>query len=196
MNGKHTVFCTTLAALCFSAVASAATVQAAQTVQPKAQATTIPDQEWSEELPESSHRFDCGNARGKVLIGRLHHGDENDNTKYKCATVMQFGERPAPENIEELENYPASGNEVVCPTNKVFIGRAHGGDENAYEVLMCANILDAWNQPMGVIPSETWSQDLKEDGHQFECPANSVMIGKYHKGDENGTTRYLCGTLW
>ena len=196
MNKEHTCRSVGLAGLILLLVASTSSVQAEQTPQPRAKATVLPDAEWSKEWPEHSHDFTCQDGQGKVIIGRLHYGDEKESTKYRCALIFQFGQRPPPVNLQKFENYPASGNEVVCPANKVFTGRAHDGDENSFETLTCANILDEWDQPMGVIPDENWSQDLKENGHEFQCASHSVMIGKYHKGDENGTTRYLCGTLW
>ena len=38
-----------------------------------------------------------------------------------------------------------------------------------------------------------WSAGIKEsDGTAYSCPANEVMVGRKHSGDENGTTNYYC----
>lgn len=167
-------------------------------VTPRAAALITADSEWSSVQTEEDHDFKCTpngtKTPGIVLVGRSHDGDENGDTKYKCATVKQFEPLNTLVNEETLENQPDDGNEVVCPSNKVLIGRKHVGDENATEYYTCANLQDVFGADLQVIPG-TWTDDMDENDHTFTC-TDSVLIGRYHNDDENGETRYLCGTLW
>lgn len=41
-----------------------------------------------------------------------------------------------------------------------------------------------------------WGPPVKESaGIQFECPGDGAITGMEHLGDENGNTRYQCGSL-
>lgn len=47
-----------------------------------------------------------------------------------------------------------------------------------------------------IIPSiRAYSQEMSESDSNFLCPVNTVMTGRYHSGDENGTTQYEYATL-
>lgn len=42
-----------------------------------------------------------------------------------------------------------------------------------------------------------WSASIKEPNSEFDCTLeypNAFLVGRYHSGDENGYTRYLCAT--
>lgn len=42
------------------------------------------------------------------------------------------------------------------------------------------------NKMFYIIPNQrTTTAGIKEKGSNFTCPANTVMTGRYHKGDEN-----------
>ncbi|WP_344972982.1 hypothetical protein, partial [Streptosporangium fragile] len=42
----------------------------------------------------------------------------------------------------------------------------------------------------------TYTYTMKESNSPFYCPANEVMIGRSHYGDENGNTTYRCGRIY
>ncbi|GAA2916178.1 hypothetical protein GCM10010517_81920 [Streptosporangium fragile] len=42
----------------------------------------------------------------------------------------------------------------------------------------------------------TYTETVKEWSSRFACPANEVMIGRSHYGDENGYTTYRCGRIY
>ncbi|MFC5946404.1 hypothetical protein [Micromonospora harpali] len=42
----------------------------------------------------------------------------------------------------------------------------------------------------------TYTETVKESNSSFMCPANEVMIGRAHYGDENGKTTYRCGRIY
>lgn len=48
-----------------------------------------------------------------------------------------------------------------------------------------------------IVPNvRTKSSVIKESsGTEFLCPTNTVMTGRWHKGDENGQTQYEYATL-
>lgn len=48
-----------------------------------------------------------------------------------------------------------------------------------------------------IVPNvRTKSASIKESsGIEFLCPSNTVMTGRYHKGDENGQTQYEYANL-
>lgn len=52
------------------------------------------------------------------------------------------------------------------------------------------------NSKFYIIPDKrTVTSGMKESGSYFLCPSNTVMTGRYHKGDENGQTQYEYATL-
>ncbi len=169
-------------------------------IKPRAQATVINDASLSTDQTESDHDFTCGaentGTSGYVIVGRKHVGDENKPTNYLCAKVKQFVilDPPTDEVSEYVE--PEEGVRFICPDNKVLTGRQHVGDENDRELLRCATLKDDWDNDMQVIHNDNWSAPVSEHNHNYTCPANTVMVGKYHKGDEEGSTEYLCGQLW
>ncbi|MFI6506733.1 hypothetical protein ACIBCT_03940 [Streptosporangium sp. NPDC050855] len=40
------------------------------------------------------------------------------------------------------------------------------------------------------------SSTLKQSNSKFTCPANEVLIGRAHRGDENGDTTFRCGRIF
>ena len=47
-----------------------------------------------------------------------------------------------------------------------------------------------------ILPDVRIQSDLiKESGSKFLCPNNTVLTGRWHKGDENGKTQYEYATL-
>jgi hypothetical protein len=199
MKNERRLAAAGLMTLCTLLAAPAYATPPAEAVKPRSQATTIPDTEWATYQKESDHDFVCGSAEsgatGYVLIGRNHNGDENNHTGYLCAKVNSNGVLKAPTEYSEHENKLPDGNYFTCPSNEVLTGRAHQGDEREPETLKCGKLVDSWGVPINVFPGG-WTGEMNEQLHEFVCPDNSVLIGKYHLSDENGKTRYQCGTLW
>lgn len=102
-----------------------------------------------------------------------------------------------------------------CPQNTALTGRSHFGDEdekaevhykcNAYSPYGDSAVLTDDSDPNTGLDSAgkrdllgDWSGALDEgkpSGHAYVCPAGTVMTGREHKGDENGSTYYRCSTL-
>jgi hypothetical protein len=199
MKNTSTVIAAGLTILCLSTAAAVHAETGSAPAQVRKQATVIPDAAWATYQKESGHAFSCGDAQsgatGYVLIGRSHDGDETNHTGYRCAKVDQDGILGTPVAYSSHEIDLPAGINFTCPIHEVLTGRAHEGDENEPETLQCGTLADLWGNRINVIPGE-WSPTFKENLHEYVCPAGTVMIGKYHKGDENGDTQYRCGTLW
>jgi len=159
-------------------------------IKPRAAATITP-WPWSNNFPEDDHRFTCADG---VMIGRAHDGDENGDTRYRCGEVHQF-EKLIP--IEHFWTGSTDENDFTyeCPQNYVMTGRYHYGDENGSTQYQCASLKDAWGNVISVVPG-SWTEVGEESGSSFECSENQVMVGRGHKGDENGDTKYKCAVMW
>ena len=89
-----------------------------------------------------------------------------------------------------------SGSYFLCPSNTVMTGRYHKGDENGqtqYEYATLKAVDVNGNLVSGTITVEDvkWDSSIKESsGNGYDAPANRVIVGRQHKGDENGQTYY------
>ncbi|MCP5118825.1 MAG: hypothetical protein GY953_49060 [bacterium] len=112
-------------------------------------------------------------------------------------SAAAFGDGYAiPENCEWSDKIKESaGKEFICPADQVLTGRKHNGDENGNTKYYCCDAV----LTSGAATREEgeWSDKIKEsDGVKYECPANTVMAGRKHNGDENGNTKYYCAPLY
>ncbi len=83
--------------------------------------------------------------------------------------------------------------QFTCPTNQVLTGRSHVGDENARTTYYCSWILINGEQVR--VSLGDWSSGQKESRSSYTAPADQALVGRWHTGDENGTTRYRPATL-
>ena len=94
-------------------------------------------------------------------------------------------------NIKE-----SSGIAYICPASKVVIGRWHSGDENGNTQYYCCNVRPVAGSATVVPTTCAWSGNIKESsGIAYTCPADKVVAGRWHGGDENGNTQYYCCNL-
>ncbi|MDO7912665.1 hypothetical protein Q6A49_19235 [Pseudomonas sp. 22-AL-CL-001] len=141
------------------------------------------------------------------MTARYHHGDENKNTHYTCAAVTGYTTQSpqwSPEfresGLDKLEDTQLTANDkryiyFTCPVDTVMTARWHEGDENGSTKYQCARLVSPQGQAVIVEPG-TWSDELTESSKTYEvCGSNQAMIGRAHKNDENGETRFLCATL-
>lgn len=92
-------------------------------------------------------------------------------------------------SMKESESY------YLCPTNTVMTGRYHKDDENGqtqYEYATLKAVDEDGNAVVGTITVEDvqWSSSVKESSSAYNAPANRVIVGRQHSGDENGDTQY------
>lgn len=95
----------------------------------------------------------------------------------------------------------ASQEYYLCSLNRVLTGRCHSGDENGKTWFEDAG-LEAVDEAGNIVPGEIsvtsveWSEWSKESsGQGFDALNNRILVGREHKGDENGKTRYQTGLL-
>lgn len=77
----------------------------------------------------------------KILTGRSHYGDENENTSYYVSTVSVRGLSAAVVDIVTSGPYKeSSGVYFECPDSRVMTGRFHYGDENGDTYYRCGRL--------------------------------------------------------
>ncbi len=158
--------------------------------------------QWSSSFKESSGAgFDAPGNR--FIVGRQHEGDEGGYTKYATAIIKFNGNEVTAINRIATGNVKESkANWVVADDNRFMTGRHHAGDENGntYYYFSEARCIfkPGDHAPSGtmIIPGEKHaSPSMKESVSSFLCPSNTVMTGRLHCGDENGTTQYIYSHL-
>ncbi|WP_250563148.1 hypothetical protein [Sphaerisporangium fuscum] len=89
----------------------------------------------------------------------------------------------------------SSGVEFTCPLDEVLTGRSHSGDENGYTTYYCSRVyID--DQQVQVLDAD-WDVGVQKesDGVPYTAIDGRALVGRWHKGDENGYTRYRTGAL-
>ncbi len=162
----------------------------------------VTDIQWSDSIIESSGYGYIATAN-RVIVGRMHTGDENGYTKYATAIVKANGVLATvidPRNSASFKE--SSGVWFVTDAQRIIIGRVHSGDENGLTYFVTARlVINADSQkpaPEGtriVIAERFSSPEFKESISLFQCPSNTVITGRNHSGDENGKTIYQYSTL-
>lgn len=147
---------------------------------------------WSSNQAESRSSFQC--AANQVMIARAHDRDENGNTRYRCATVG-WAQASVTVGVEGWGSWikESSGITSWCGANRVLVGREHSGDENGRTRYRCG-VLRVGNAQLA-LGSPEWTGDIKESNSSYGCPADQVMVGRKHRGDENGQTNYACSQI-
>ena len=149
---------------------------------------------WGQSHRESGSYFVC--PANQVMIGRIHTGDENGQTRYQCGLVKNDGHTfEVPGSTAQWSSWcnKESSCTYVCPVGKVMTGRQHNGDENGKTRYQCAEVHH--NGLKISYRSSHWSASIKESQSWYNCPFKSAMVGRYHYGDENGQTGYRCATF-
>lgn len=89
----------------------------------------------------------------------------------------------------------------LCPTNTVMTGRYHTGDEKKgktqYEYATLKAV-DANGKTVSATISVSdvqWSDAISEFYSNFKAPANRVIVGRKHSGDEHGNTQYATAQI-
>jgi hypothetical protein len=166
---------------------------------------TVTPQYWSPWIKESGpvkggfSQYTC--PENQAMIGRKHKGDEDGDTSYLCGKIYYNGAEVPVSRLPAhwSQAMEESASDFICPVNTVMIGRTHWGDENGDTLYLCTPILYGNNYV--TVRWGVWSAPIEESGKHgngessFTCPENHIMVGRYHQGDENGDTRYLCAKL-
>jgi len=147
-------------------------------------------------VSENDHTFEC--PADLIWTGRDHYDDETGQTYYYCSPAVQ-GE-PVTVTVDSTWIGPVNegdGDYVRCAEGKVMTGRKHKGDENKSTSYRCGTPKAKFGD-LQVIPDAIWEHVGNETDSKFQCPPNKVIVGRYHYGDEDGSssTKYLCATMW
>jgi predicted RNA-binding Zn-ribbon protein involved in translation (DUF1610 family) len=142
---------------------------------------------------ESSSNFICQD--NEVLIARQHNGDENGNSTYWCVKLGFNGKSVISKNHNWSSEIKESDSDFTAPENCVITGRKHSGDENGKTSYRYSELYVDDNKL--IVTNIGISDDIKESsGAKFSCPNYSVIVGRKHKGDENGKTSYKYGFVF
>jgi Flp pilus assembly pilin Flp len=170
---------------------------------PVAGTITVEDVRWESSFKESSGNGYVAPAN-RVIVGRQHSGDENGQTKYATA-IINFNAQSTTlsDGINSSNIKESSGIWFRTDQNRVITGRHHSGDENGQTYYGSATIFITVGAstdpaPAGtiIVPNiRTASAVMTESSSWFLCPAGTVITGRSHTGDENGSTQYEYATL-
>ena len=143
-------------------------------------------------------------------MGRHHKGDENGNTYY-CSAQAVLSTESLPDAPQEStiipnsrvmsEKYKENNHVFLCPAGTVMTGRLHTGDENGatyYQYSTLKAVGKAGNILNAIITIENvhWENYFSESsGEGYNAPADRVIVGREHIGDENGQTRYATAVV-
>jgi len=156
----------------------------------------------SEIIEESDNvKFEC--PEHTVLVGRWHEGDENGDTQYLSAglrilddpfTEVDPSVRITVENHIWHKEENESRSSFIAKDNRVITGRRHEGDENGPTWYRTSIVLVDGFETRIINKSEM--HPLKESsGHWFYASAYDVVVGRRHRGDENGLTWYTTANI-
>lgn len=171
--------------------------------------TKITQQGISTEIKESAGTW-YKTKEGYVITGRHHSGDENGMTYYcygKITLERNVADEPAPPGTmlkpgtEKVEKIPHENDSTfLCDKDYVLINRKHEGDEKKETTYISAPLKAVdkdGNDISDKFPVEItvedirWGKPFKESsGKGYDAPVGRVLVGRIHRGDENGVTLY------
>lgn len=137
-----------------------------------------------------------------VLTGRYHKGDENGQTQYEYATLKVVDEQGKTvqasivvTDIQWSSSIKESdGTFFKASSGRVLVGRYHKGDENGYTKYATA-IVKVNGVQAQTIDDENSAKIKESSGVWYVTPTDRVLVGRYHKGDENGETYYISAKI-
>ncbi|WP_066371132.1 hypothetical protein [Herbidospora mongoliensis] len=112
--------------------------------------------------------------------------------------IPSVAEAAAP-NVEIVPGHTSTLGEknsrFFCPANEVITGRAHQKDENGPTTYWCGKIVIDGEQVS--VSTYHYVDAQTEPFSWFEAPEANAMVGREHRGDENGvTTTYFALLTW
>ncbi|MFI6509934.1 hypothetical protein ACIBCT_20215 [Streptosporangium sp. NPDC050855] len=128
-----------------------------------------------------------------VLTGRSHYGDEGGRTTYYCSFILIEGEQARVYMSDWTRPQKENRSDFSAPDHQAVVGRWHEGDENGDTKYRTATM--SWRGKQVLLANGDISVPYKESGHIWQAVGNTVMTGRKHTGDENGTTYYRFATV-
>ncbi len=105
-------------------------------------------------------------------------------------------------SFKESEGVAGTGDAKCVLSCQCFAGRKHEGDENGKTSYRCGILTFIEQDPLIFTKYELVYSDVrispsqKESLSDFQCSPSSVIVGRHHKGDENGQTYYYYRDIW
>lgn len=131
-----------------------------------------------------------------AIIARSHVDDENGPTTYLCARYYQNESRmvlTGSASHHPFENESKAGS-FNCPSATVMVGRSHEDDEEGSTDYWCQSLGNKWGET-AKLQNIKESSSKAEHRAMFDC-SPGVMTGRYHLGDEEGSSSVYCGELY
>lgn len=155
-------------------------------------AATDSGRTWSDAIPEQSSYYTC--TFPMILTGRRHTGFLNGLTRYECATAVQSGTNVSVgDRVWSPQLKESDGIYFVCPMNKIMTGRTHDGGGNGQTRYECATASLGGRDL--TVTLQAWSDEIGEANSVYNCPAGQFLVGRWHKDNEFGPTKYRCAIL-
>ncbi|MFF8618895.1 hypothetical protein [Streptomyces sp. NPDC015350] len=124
----------------------------------------------------------------QVMLGRSHSGDENGNTTYYCGFILINDELVKVDGAAWTGSQRESDSLFTAPADQAMVGRVHSGDENGST--QHANAKMTWEGREVKLTSYRWTEGMRESTSYSKAGPGEIMVGRQHRGDENGTTSY------
>ena len=164
----------------------------------------------SSKVQESAGTW-CKSDRGGIMTG--FHRSTTDNGYSYCvfseASFWHESTDPAPKKtiiVPDIRRQSVamkeSNNSFMCPIDTVLTGRLHEGDENGnttYEYATLKAIDSNGNTIEGTITVKNIKESVVQNeskGLYYDAPLGKVLVGRTHKGDEQGKTTYYYGEVF
>ncbi|MEU4700682.1 hypothetical protein [Nonomuraea dietziae] len=175
-----------------AALTALATVTMAAPAPASAATVTIRvERAYAEIVREWIDPFTC--PTNTVLTGRSHYGDERAPTTYYCSFILIDGEQAQVHLGDWTSRQKESRSDYSAPDHHAVAGRWHEGDENGYTRHRTATI--SWRGQQVLLANGDISGFYRESNHAWHAGENTVMTGRRHSGDENGSTYYRFATV-
>lgn len=111
---------------------------------------TVEDIVWDSPITESGSNYNA--PVNRVIVGRLHNGDENGKTQYATAVIKFNGEEALLKDSIQSSAITESNNTwFKTDSDRVIVGRKHDGDENGQTKYTSAKaVIASWASVPGV----------------------------------------------
>ena len=149
---------------------------------------------WSAWVKESKKDsgFQC--TGNQVMVGRHHHGDENGNTKYLCASINWDESVVNPSSTVRVSRVSTHGSPVAqCPDKYILTGRSVSASD-AELAITCRKATSDVGAKITVTegPWRNWDNGSSNASNSFTCTNNQLLIGENY---QTFPPRFRCGYI-
>lgn len=126
---------------------------------------------------------------GYLMVGRKHDDGEDGDTWYYAAPV-RFRDQTVTFSSPQTSNAisESAGIPWEAASGQVMVGRCHSGNDNGSTWYKQASIAASGGGRV-TLGMRLWSPTFDEDDSSYTCPANTVMTGRFHTGNDKGKSQ-------